>query len=76
MSGQDINTIPVTVPEDREQRLRLALEHVRKYGFITNKQYQQLTGVSENTATRDLEILVAQGSLNKTGKGPSRKYGL
>jgi ATP-dependent DNA helicase RecG len=66
----------VAVPEEREQRLRLALEHVRQHGFITNKKYQQLTGVSENTATRDLEILVAQGSLVKTGKGPSRRYGL
>ncbi len=66
----------VAVPEEREQRLRLALEHVRKNGFITNKHYQQLTGVSENTATRDLEILVAQGSLVKSGKGPSRRYGL
>ncbi|MBN9392769.1 MAG: putative DNA binding domain-containing protein [Chloroflexi bacterium] len=65
-----------TVPEEREQRLRVALEHVRQHGFITNKQYQQLTGVSENTATRDLEILVAQGSLVKSGKGPSRRYGL
>ncbi|HEX2913707.1 MAG TPA: ATP-binding protein [Chloroflexia bacterium] len=73
-TGQDISAIGVR--EDRERRLRLALEHVRKHGFITNKQYQQLTGVSENTATRDLEILVAQGSLNKTGKGPSRRYGL
>ena len=70
------NISAVAVPEEREQRLRMALEHVRKNGFITNKQYQQLTGVSENTATRDLEILVAQGSLIKTGKGPSRRYGL
>jgi predicted HTH transcriptional regulator len=60
----------------REERLKMALEEVRQKGYITNKGYQKLTGVSENTATRDLEVLVERGSLTRTGKGPSRRYTL
>jgi ATP-dependent DNA helicase RecG len=60
--------------ETREERQRIALEYVRQHGYITNKIYKQLTDISENTATHDLEILVERGSLNRTGRGPSRRY--
>jgi ATP-dependent DNA helicase RecG len=62
------------VNDFRERRFRLALEQVRQRGVITNREYQQLTGVSESTASRDLDLLVEQGSLKRTGKGPARRY--
>ena len=58
----------------REDRFRLALEQVRRYGQITNQQYQALNKVSESTASRDLARLVELGSLKSAGRGPARRY--
>lgn len=41
---------------------------------ITNKEYRNLTGVSETTALRDLEVLVGRGSIRPAGKGRVRSY--
>ncbi|NWJ98482.1 MAG: putative DNA binding domain-containing protein [Chloroflexi bacterium] len=59
---------------EREGRQKRALEYMRQHGYITNREYQELTGVSESTATRDLEVLVERGRLKRTGRGPSRRY--
>ncbi|MEI7554292.1 ATP-binding protein [Candidatus Chlorohelix sp.] len=59
-----------------ERRQELAMQHVGEKGFITFKQYRELTGVSESTAIRDLEGLVTRGSLRKVGKGPATRYQL
>ncbi len=58
------------------ERQRLALRYVHEHGSITNKQYRAITGVSENTALRDLDALVEQGSLKAIGKRRSRHYRL
>jgi ATP-dependent DNA helicase RecG len=70
------NLAPSTLfsSNEREGRQKLALEHMRQQGYITNREYQELTGVSESTATRDLEVLVERGRLKRTGRGPSRRY--
>ncbi len=39
---------------------------------VLNREYRDLTGVSEQTAMRDLEMLVEQGTLKKVGKTRSR----
>ncbi|HEX2912172.1 MAG TPA: helix-turn-helix domain-containing protein [Chloroflexia bacterium] len=57
-----------------ERRKERALQYVHKYGSITNKEYREITGASDNTALRDLEDLVQQGSLRATGKRRGRKY--
>ena len=44
--------------EQRERRLTQAVEYVQTYGFITNEIYQELTGDSDRTASRDVETLV------------------
>ncbi|NJE12844.1 helix-turn-helix domain-containing protein [Thermococcus sp. LS2] len=49
-----------------------AVLYVKEKGRITNKEYQELFGVSEATATRDLKELVKRGIFEKigvTGKG-------
>ncbi len=44
-----------------------AVLYVRERGSITNKEYQQLTGVSKRTASSELWELVGKGILIKTG---------
>jgi ATP-dependent DNA helicase RecG len=58
----------------QERRQELALRYIREHGSITNKQYRELTGVSEATVLRDLEILVQQGSLRAVGQKRGRRY--
>jgi predicted HTH transcriptional regulator len=55
-------------------RQEVALRHVREHGSITNKIYRGLTGVSDMTALRDLEALVARGSPQVIGRGRGRHY--
>lgn len=59
---------------NQQQRMILAMHYVQEQGSITNKKYRELTGASENTALRDLEILVEQGSLKSVGKKRGRQY--
>lgn len=70
----------VTVDEslliEQEQRMRVAMQYIQEYGAITNTQYRKLTGVSEATARRDLEALVARGALRGIGKTRGRQYQL
>jgi ATP-dependent DNA helicase RecG len=68
-----------TLPESesivvRQRRQELGLSYIREHGSITNKQYRELTGASENTTLRDLDALVVQGSLRALGKGRGRRY--
>ncbi len=58
------------------QRQEMALRHVQEYGDITNKTYRSLTGVSDMTALRDLDMLVTEGSLRAVGQGRGRRYTL
>ena len=43
--------------------------HVKKEGKITNKEYQEITGVSKPTATRELSELVNKRVLERVGTG-------
>lgn len=46
--------------------------HIKKYGSISNNDYQQITGAIKRTASRDLTELSEKGFLHKagsTGKG-------
>lgn len=64
------------IPVEQEQRIVRAMQYVQQQGLITNREYRELTGVSENTALRDLEILVARGALKRIGKTRGRQYKL
>lgn len=44
-----------------------AIMNTKEQGRITNEQYQKIAGVSKPTATRDLEMLVSEGLLEKVG---------
>jgi ATP-dependent DNA helicase RecG len=44
-----------------------AVLYVKTHGSITNKEYQQLTGVSKRTVSDELTDLVEKGIFIKTG---------
>jgi predicted HTH transcriptional regulator len=56
------------ISDEREERLRKAMEYVQEHGSITNKVYRELTGVSDRTAHRDLELLLERGRLRGVGQ--------
>ncbi len=59
-----------------EQRMKTALRYIQEHGTITNREYCELTGISESTALRDLEAWIARGTLKKVGKRRGRRYEL
>lgn len=68
---------------ERLQRMGLSerqitvVAHVRTHGLITNAECQKLVGVSQATATRDLEALVRQCVLVRHGRtGRGTRYSL
>jgi predicted HTH transcriptional regulator len=62
------------IPDEREERLRKAIEYVHEHGSITNKVYRELTGISDRTAHRDLELLLERGRLRGVGQRAARRY--
>lgn len=61
---------------DQEVRIARAMRYVQQHGSISNKEYQSLNNVSDNTALRDLSMLVTQGQLREVGRGRGRRYKL
>jgi ATP-dependent DNA helicase RecG len=67
--------VPVPgIPDEREERLIKAIEYVHEHGSITNKVYRELTGISDRTAHRDLELLLERGRLRGIGQRAARRY--
>lgn len=48
-------------------RQKQAVALVRKNGRITNREYQALAGITDRTALRDFDELMAKGVLEKRG---------
>lgn len=80
-----LDVLPVTTPQfspgttalpDVDKRRAMAMRYVQEHGSITNRDYRELTGVSEQTANRDLEALVVQGGLTRVGEKRGRRYRL
>ena len=57
-------------------RFALAVRYVHENNSITNHEYRKITHVSEQTANRDLGLLVKQGILKGDGKTRGRVYKL
>jgi len=72
--------IPGLNPADRlsdsglKVRQMRAMEFIKTHGFITNKYYSQLAGISERQALRELSELVDLGRLVRVGKGRACRY--
>jgi ATP-dependent DNA helicase RecG len=52
------------------------MRYIQERGSILNREYRELTGISEQTALRDLEMLVERGVLKRVGKTRGRRYEL
>lgn len=50
------------------QRQQIAITYIKAHGRITNKEYQQLTGVTDRTILREFKELLAKGILEKVGE--------
>lgn len=55
-------------------RQRTAIMHVKINGRITNSEYQQITGVSDSTALRDLGALESEGIFERVGTTGRRAH--
>jgi ATP-dependent DNA helicase RecG len=51
-----------------------AVRYAREHGSITNRQYRQIAGVSDEAARLDLKQLVELGIFRLQGKGRSTAY--
>ena len=49
------------------KRQQSAVDYLKQNGEITNDEYQELTGVSDAQATRDLDELEKQGIVEQIG---------
>lgn len=58
-----------------ERQMR-AVAYVREHGKITNREYRQLTEISDEAARRDLTMMLEQGIIQVFGKGRSTAYTL
>jgi predicted HTH transcriptional regulator len=65
---RDWLTEQVLAASDLNERQRSVITHVKITGRVTSQDYQQLTGATPRTATRDLDDLVGKGLLRKVGK--------
>ena len=65
---RDWLTEQVLAASDLNERQRSVVTHVKITGRVTSQDYQQLTGATPRTATRDLDDLVGKGLLRKVGK--------
>lgn len=63
-------------PLNQNERFALAMRYVHENNSISNRGYREMTNISEQTANRDLETLVAQGKLKRVGKTRLRAYTL
>ena len=59
---------------DLNVRQQAALAYVKQHGSIANRNYRELTAVSQKQAARDLRGLVAHGIFIKVGRGPATRY--
>lgn len=55
-------------------RQHKAMQFIKQHGFITNKHYSQINGISERQALRELNEMVEAGLLSRSGKGRGVHY--
>jgi ATP-dependent DNA helicase RecG len=75
--SKDILDLPALSTYDLSERQRESLKYLKQKSRISNKQYQQLNGVSKGTATKELAGMVNLGLLERTGtRGAGTHYRL
>jgi len=56
-----------------ERQVRAGL-WVKEHGSITNREYRELSGLSDEGARQDLTVLIEKGVLQRKGRGRSTYY--
>ncbi|MGA9347175.1 MAG: helix-turn-helix domain-containing protein [Anaerolineae bacterium] len=51
-----------------------AMGYVSQHGRVTNREYQELCGISRSTAKKELQALVMRGLLQQQGAGRYAHY--
>lgn len=59
---------------DLNQRQRALLAYLREHESVSRAEYEQMFGVSEKTAKRDLHALLTKGLIKKIGGTRSTRY--
>lgn len=67
-------TDEVIVKLGLNEREKEAITYVKNHGRITNKEYQELTGVTDRTALREFKKLMEKGVFEKVGKTGRSTY--
>ncbi|NUQ62201.1 MAG: hypothetical protein HUU20_06920 [Pirellulales bacterium] len=65
--SRDWPTEQVVAALDLNERQIRALSHLKAVGRISNQEYQQITGATKKTASRDLADIVAKGVVQRVG---------
>jgi len=71
---RDWLTEKVLADLDLNARQQEAVAYVKRNGRIANSEYQQLTGATRKTATRDLDELVTKGVFKRVGEKRGSHY--
>jgi len=72
---RDIFTVEVLAKMGLNERQMKAVQHVKEYGSITNREYRQKLELPNRTALRDLSELCTKGIFTKVGvTGRGAKY--
>ncbi|GAB6126329.1 sigma 54-interacting transcriptional regulator [Humidesulfovibrio idahonensis] len=76
LAGAEEGTADKALGQHGGHRQQIALRLARERGSFSRLDYQQAVGaeISQRTAQYDLQTLVQNGRLRKTGKGPSTLY--
>lgn len=61
---------------DINDRQKEAIRIARKVGYVTNSEYRALFDITDRTALRDIEELIAMSILKKEGAGRSTQYSI
>lgn len=72
--GRDLFTEAVLAKIGLNERQLKAVKYVKERGLITNREYRQLTGISDEGARKDLKEIVKKKILKIKGKGRSISY--
>jgi ATP-dependent DNA helicase RecG len=72
--ARDVFTETTLLGMGLNERQIKAVQYIKKYGKITNREFKTKLGVPNRTALRDLSELCAKGILDKVGLGRSAQY--
>lgn len=56
------------------ERQKQAIEYMKEHGELTNREYREMTGLSDEGARKDLNVLIKKRLVQKRGRGRNTSY--